>query len=112
MGPPHLSQLLLNMASVHPKQKHGDRVLGEVAKNSFNCFARQRGPQWANALKTVGSTLESCCVQGAGCDQLLDSSWIDWHQGEVSSIINLLVSNSLGVYVLVVSSFHLPVKTT
>ena len=34
-------------------------------------------------------------VQGAGCDQLRDNSGIGWHQGEVSSIINLLVSTSL-----------------
>ena len=34
-------------------------------------------------------------VQGAGCDQLLDNSWIGWHPGEVSSIINFLVSTSL-----------------
>ena len=26
---------------------------GEVEKSSFNWFARQRGPQWANALKTM-----------------------------------------------------------
>ena len=35
-------------------------------------------------------------IQGAGCDQLVDSSWIGWHQGEVSSIINLRVATSLG----------------
>ena len=29
-------------------------------------------------------------------DQLLDNSQIGWHQGEVLSIINLLVSISLG----------------
>ena len=34
--------------------------------------------------------------QGAGDDQLMYSSWIGWHQGEVSHIINLLVSTSLG----------------
>ena len=34
-------------------------------------------------------------VQGAGCDQLMDNSWIGWHQGEVSSIIDFLVSTSL-----------------
>ena len=39
---------------------------------------------------------EFYCVQGAGCDQLVDSSWIGWHQGEVSSIISLWVSTSLG----------------
>ena len=30
------------------------------------------------------------------CDQLMHNSWIGWHQGEVSSIISLLVSTSLG----------------
>ena len=35
------------------KKKSGDRVLGEVEKNSFYCFARQRRPQQAYALKTV-----------------------------------------------------------
>ena len=30
-----------------------DRVSGEVEKGGFNCFARQRGPYWANALKTM-----------------------------------------------------------
>ena len=53
----------------------------------------------ANALKTVthpgwGSE-EIYSVQGAECDQHLDFQ-IGWHQGEVSSIINLLVSPSLG----------------
>ena len=33
-------------------------------------------------------------VQVMGHDQLMDSSWIGWYQGEVSSIINLLVSTS------------------
>ena len=35
------------------EQKRGDRVLGEVEESSFYCFARQREPQRANALKTV-----------------------------------------------------------
>lgn len=39
-------------------------------------------------------------------DQLVHSSWIGWHQGEISSIINLGFNQS-GVYMLVVSSFHL-----
>ena len=37
------------------EQKHGDRVLGEVEKSSFYCFARQKRPQEASALKTVPS---------------------------------------------------------
>ena len=32
--------------------------MGEVEKSSFYCFARQREPQWANALKAVWPTLE------------------------------------------------------
>ena len=40
------------------EQKHGDTVLGEVDKSSFNFFARLRGPQWTNALKILRSTLE------------------------------------------------------
>ena len=35
-------------------------------------------------------------VQGEEHDQLMDSSWIGLHQGKVLSIINLLVSSSLG----------------
>ena len=65
--------------------KNRDSILGEVEKSSFNCFAKR----WANALKTLGSTLERvgefCSVEGAGCDQLVDSSWIDWHQDEVQA---------------------------
>ena len=34
-------------------------------------------------------------VQGARCDQLVDSSWIGWYQDEVSSIISFLISTSL-----------------
>ena len=56
-------------------------------------------------------------VQGAGCDQLVDSSWIGWHQGEVSGIISLLVSTSLGSMVLwsavlEVGRSWLPIKST
>ena len=35
-------------------------------------------------------------VQGAGRGQLMGSSWIGCHQGDVSSIISLLLSTSLG----------------
>jgi len=45
-------------------------------------------------------TKEFSSVQGAGRDQLMDYSWIGWHQGEVSRIINLLVSTSPGSMVL------------
>jgi len=33
--------------------RNAETVLGEVEKSSFYCFARQRGPQWANAMNTV-----------------------------------------------------------
>ena len=35
-------------------------------------------------------------MQGVGHDELVDNSLIGWNQGEVSSIINILVSISLG----------------
>ena len=54
-----------------------------------------------------GGSEEFYSVQGAGRGQLVDPSRTGWHQGEVSSIINLLVSTSLGVYAPVVSSLHL-----
>ena len=46
-------------------------------------------------------------VQGTGHDQLVDNSWVGWHQGEVSSIIDFLVSTSLESVFLLISSFHL-----
>ena len=42
----------LGLCSTVPN-RNTERLLGEVYKSSFYCFARQRGPQWANALKTV-----------------------------------------------------------
>ena len=33
--------------------RNAETVLGEIEKSSFYCFARQRGPQWANAMNTV-----------------------------------------------------------
>ena len=62
----------------------GDRVLGEAEKNSFYCFARQKGPQGANALKTVCPVLEGVVrsvivmAQGAERDQLMDILLIGW----------------------------------
>ena len=47
-----------NPASVPQTELNlGDTVLGEVEKNSF-IAPRQRGPQWANALRTVCPNLE------------------------------------------------------
>ena len=42
-----------------------------------------------------GGGEEFYSVQGAGCDQFMDNSWMGCHQGEVLSIINFLVSTSL-----------------
>ena len=82
------------------------RVLGEVEKRSFYCFARQRGPQWANALKTVWPRLEgevkSLIVFK---EQRVISSWtFFWWVGcEVigSQLHQPSGSNRSGVYMLV-----------
>ena len=74
--------LNLNPASVPCHRINlGDRVLGEVEK--FYCFARQRGPQRANALKTVCPNLERLVrrftvIVQRGRDQLLDILLIGW----------------------------------
>ena len=58
------------------KQKCRDRVLGEGGKDSFYCFARQRGPQTANASKTVplwvrvGGGLDRDGVGAGSCGSL------------------------------------------
>lgn len=58
---------------------------------AVNFFSRQRGPEQANALKTVVTrSLTVFKEQGE------DSSQIGWHQDEISSIFSLLVSTSLG----------------
>ena len=60
-----------------------------------------------------GSVREGGCRV---CDQLVHNPRIRWHQGEVSSIVNLLVSTGLGSVCLqsAVSIWWglLPVKTT
>ena len=43
-----------------------------------------------------GSGEEFSSVQRAECDQPMDNYWIGWNQGEVSNIINFLVSACLG----------------
>ena len=87
--------------------RNRERVLGEVKRSSFYCFARQRGPQWANALKTMWSTLEG----------LVRSFIVFKEQGVISSwttlgLVCLKVKfqaspTSLMGCILVVSSFHL-----
>ena len=43
-----------------------------------------------------GGSEEFYSIQGTRCDLLMDNTRIGWHQGEVASIISLLVSASLG----------------
>ena len=63
-----------------------------------------------------GGSEEFYSVQGAGYDPRVDSPWIGWPPGEVSNIVSLLVSTSLGSMLLwsVVFIWRclLPVKTT
>ena len=88
--------MLPNSASVHWWQSFGWNK-----KSSFYCFAKQRNPipsslcdpPWRREWGVFS-------VQGAGCDQLVDNSWIGWHQGEISNIVNLLVSTSVGSIIL------------
>ena len=88
------------------KQKYRDRVLGEVERGSFYCFERQKGPQWANALKVV----EPPYSEGELVlkEQGMISSWTIL--GLVGIKVKFQASSTLwfqSVYVLVVSSFHL-----
>ena len=76
------------------------RVLSEAETSSFSCLTRQRRPEWATALETMWPMLDRVVrgfivfrEQGVVS---VHSSWINWHQSEVSSIIYLLVSTSLG----------------
>ena len=82
--------------------------MGKVGKSCFYRFARQRGPQWANALQAVsgggGEGFHS--ITGAERDKPVGSPCVGWQQGDVPSITSLLVSASLE-FALVVRSFHL-----
>ena len=76
-----------------------ETVLAAVEKSSFYCCASQRAPHGLMLSRLCEPILDGVVrnfnsVQGGGCDQLMDNSWIGCHQGEVSSIINFLVSNS------------------
>lgn len=55
--------------------KNVETVLGEVEKSGFYCFAQQRGPQWANAPKTVWPTLEQVVSFTVFREQAVVSSW-------------------------------------
>ena len=46
-------------------------------------------------------------LQRAGYDQLLDNSWIGWHQGEIFKHHQPSGFNQSTVYVLAVSTFYL-----
>ena len=76
--------------------------MGEVEKSSFYCFARQREPQWANALKAVWPTLEGV-VRSLTVfkEQSVISLWTILELACIKvkfqeSSINLLVSTSQG----------------
>ena len=76
-----MDQLSLPAAEIQPlftsaKQKCRVRVPAEIEKSSFYCFARQRGPQLANTLKTVWPTLEGEVSFIVLKDQGVISSWI------------------------------------
>ena len=53
---------LLAKLSLSPlvPSRNSETVMGEGEKDSFYCFARQRKPQQANALKTVSSIGKNC----------------------------------------------------
>ena len=75
----------LSLCSPVPNSKV-EKDIGEVEKSSFDCFARLRRPQRANAIKAMGPTLEwvmrsFIMFKEVGRDQLMDSSWTGWHQG-------------------------------
>ena len=60
----------------------GYRVLHEVEKIPLLLY-RQRGPQWANALKTVCPNIQSVVrsfivIVQRGCDQLMNILLIGW----------------------------------
>lgn len=58
--------------------------MGLSRKEKLHCFARQRGLQWANALKVVYPDLERvvrsfiAMVQRGRHDQLADTLLIGW----------------------------------
>ena len=78
-----------------------DKVSGSLGKDSFIALP-SKGDYSGLMPSKLCLNLEALVrsfivmVQRGGCDQLMDNSWIGWHQGAVSSIINFLVSNSLG----------------
>ena len=80
---------------------------GWSRKAQLYCFARQRGPQQAHALKTVCPNLEgevrsfTVMVQREGRDQLVDILLIGWWGGKWELASSAFWFNRSGVYVLV-----------
>ena len=74
-------------------------------KGEYNVYCRAlsnkneqrvlKRPEFSMAFR--GGVLKAVWGRGCRvCDQLVHHSRIGWHQGEISSVINLLVSNGLG----------------
>ena len=112
--------LKLNLASVPRHRIKSRRQSFEWSrKEQLYCFARQRGPQWANAPNTVCHNLERVVrsfivMVQRGRHQLLD--WLVGGEVSGSQYHQPSGSNSSGVYVLVdsipsltISFFHLVV---
>ena len=98
--------VMLNLASV-PRHwiKSWRQSLGWSRKEQLYCFARQKGPQQANALKTVswpGGDSEEFCSNGSKrlwSARGHSSDWLGWSNWESSSSTS--GSNGSGVCVLV-----------
>ena len=71
-----------NLASA--ELKHRGRVLGKGEKNSFYCFAGQRRPQQANALKTVPPPpIETNCREFYSKKE--KNRFSDWNQDRIGT---------------------------
>ena len=104
--------LLLQLSLCSPvANRNGDRVLGEVEKSSFYCFAWEKGLQGANSLQTIWPTQEEVVNSFImSREQSVISSWTvrDWLASRWSFKHHQPSGfNQSRVYVLVVSSFHL-----
>lgn len=93
--------LLTNKAWVH-LSSHSKASLLTLGGVEGKCSIYCRMPGWWNGQLTLQSMSVMAFSEaikksgGRSCrvhDQLVHSCQIGWHQGEVSSIINLLVSN-------------------
>ena len=94
----HYAENLYTGAELNLRQS-----FGWSRKEELYCFARQRGPQLANALKTtcpnLGKTVRSFMViVYKGSDQLMDILLMGWWWGKWESASSTSCS---GVYMLV-----------